>query len=206
MSRLTNTSRNLGWLLFLGLVVTPALAHNVEVSGDVAATFHLEPNHNPKAGEPAQTWFALTRKGGQIIPLEQCNCKLAVYSQPRSQDASPVLQPPLKATSTERYQGIPGAEIVFPKPGAYELELSGTPKAGANFKPFELKYPVTVAAGTPAPATTSPVAQLPSQSNQPGLQWQTAALAKLAVGIALFTLLTLGLLAIGWQRLKGKRN
>ena len=190
----------------MGLLVTPALAHNVEVSGDVAATFHLEPNHNPKAGEPAQTWFALTRKGGQIIPLEQCNCKLGVYSQPRSQKASPVLEPPLKAISTEGYQGIPGAAIVFPKPGAYELELSGTPKAGANFKPFQLKYPVTVVAGTAAPATTSPVAQLPSQSNPPGLQWQTTALAELAVGIALFTLLALGLLAIKWQRLKGKRN
>ncbi len=147
MYHLASTTKSLGWFLFLGLLISPALAHNVEVSGDVAATFHLEPNHNPKAGEPAQTWFALTRKGGQIIPLEQCNCKLAVYSQPRSQDASPVLQPPLRATSAERYKSIPGAEIVFPKPGAYELELSGTPKAGANFKPFKLKYNVTVAGG-----------------------------------------------------------
>jgi hypothetical protein len=55
------------------LTVNSVFAHEVEVSGDVAATFHLEPNHNPRAGEKSRVWFALTRKGGQIIPLEQCN-------------------------------------------------------------------------------------------------------------------------------------
>lgn len=196
MSHLASTTKSLGWFLFLGLLITPALAHNVEVSGDVAATFHLEPNHNPKAGEPAQVWFALTRKGGQIIPLEQCNCKLSVYSQPR-QDTSPVLEPPVKAISADGYQNIPGAEIVFPKVGAYEVELNGTPKAGANFKPFQLNYEVTVAAGSAASA-----AQLPSPSSQPRQpsgQWQTTA-------IALSTFLGLGILYVVLRQLKGKRR
>ena len=122
----------------------PTLAHEVEVSGDVAATFHLEPNHNPKAGETAQVWFALTRKGGAIIPLEQCNCKLAVYRQPRQAEDSPMMSPTLKAISAEKYQGIPGTDVVFPKAGSYELELSGTPKTEANFKPFKFSYSVTV--------------------------------------------------------------
>lgn len=196
MSHLASTTKSFGWFLFLGLLITPALAHNVEVSGDVAATFHLEPNHNPKAGEPAQVWFALTRKGGQIIPLEQCNCKLAVYSQPR-QDTSPVLEPPVKPISADGYQNIPGAEIVFPKVGAYEVELNGTPKAGVSFKPFQLNYEVTVAAGTPAP-----VAQLPNPSSplsQPSEQWPTTA-------IALSTFLGLGILGLGLRQLKGKRR
>jgi len=34
---------------------------------DVAAVFHIEPEHNPRAGKPSLTWFALTRKGGQLI-------------------------------------------------------------------------------------------------------------------------------------------
>lgn len=196
MSHLASTTKSFGWFLFLGLLITPALAHNVEVSGDVAATFHLEPNHNPKAGEPAQVWFALTRKGGQIIPLEQCNCKLAVYSQPRSQDTSPVLEPPVKPISADGYQNIPGAEIVFPKVGAYEVELNGTPKAGVDFKPFQLNYEVTVAAGAAASA-----AQLPNQSRQPSQpsgQWQTTA-------IALSTFLGLGILYVVLRQLKGKR-
>ena len=50
-------------------LISPAYSHEVEISGDVAATFHIEPNHNPKAGQTTQAWFALTRKGGTIIPL-----------------------------------------------------------------------------------------------------------------------------------------
>jgi hypothetical protein len=141
-------SRNLGWLLISALIVSPAAAHTVQVSGDVAATLHVEPNHNPKAGQQARAWFALTRKGGQIISLSQCNCQLAVYSQPRTQSSQPLIRPSLKAITAEKYQGIPGAEMVFPRAGAYELELSGTPKAGAKFRPFRLTYTVTVGAGT----------------------------------------------------------
>jgi hypothetical protein len=122
----------------------PTLAHEVEVSGDVAATFHLEPNHNPKAGETAQVWFALTRRGGAIIPLEQCNCKLAVYAQPRQAEDQPIMTPTLKAISAEKYQGIPGTDVVFPKAGSYKLELTGTPKKKSDFKPFKFSYSVTV--------------------------------------------------------------
>jgi len=125
--------------------VTPAIAHKVEISGDVGGTIHLEPNDNPQAGKATLTWIALTRKGGQTIPLQQCNCQLAVYAEPRQKNAAPLLKPSLKAVTAEKYQGIPGAEIVFPKPGAYQVKLKGTPKAGANFKPFQLNFDVTVA-------------------------------------------------------------
>ena len=156
MFPLSNKSKTLGLLVFLGLLVEAAipsapqlnsislLAHQVQVSGDVAATFHLEPNHNPRAGQPARVWFALTRRGGQIIPLEQCNCKLAVYPKNRKDGDKPLRQPPLKAVSAEKYQGIPGADIVFPKAGIYELDLSGRTQNKANFKPFKLTYTVTV--------------------------------------------------------------
>lgn len=127
--------------------VTPASAHKVEISGDVGGTIHLEPNDNPQAGKATLTWIALTRKGGQTIPLQQCNCQLAVYAEPRQQYATPLLQPSLRAVTAEKYQGIPGAEIVFPKPGAYQVELKGSPKAGANFKPFQLNFNVIVATG-----------------------------------------------------------
>ena len=156
MFRQSKKNKSLGLLVLLGLLVEAGIfpipqlnsisvwAHEVEVSGDVAATFHLEPNHNPRAGQPARVWFALTRRGGQIIPLEQCDCKLGVYTKGYKQGDKPLIQPPLKAISAERYKGIPGAEIVFPKAGIYELELSGTAKNKANFKPFKLTYTVTV--------------------------------------------------------------
>jgi hypothetical protein len=147
MSRLVKSYPLVAWILLLPLT-TPVLAHNIKVSGTVAATFHIEPNHNPKAGEPSQTWFALTYKGGTVIPLAQCDCKLAVHTKPHKEGEAPLLEPALKSLSTEQYQGIPSAEIIFPKPGEYELEISGKPKAGAKFQPFELSYTVTVLTGS----------------------------------------------------------
>ena len=121
----------------------PVVAHNVEISNEVAATFHIEPNHNPQAGKPTQAWFALTRRGGASIPLSQCNCDLKVYFVPRQNDQQPVLDPDLFALDVEKYQDIPGAEITFPQPGAYELEISGTAKDD-SFSPFKLAYTVNV--------------------------------------------------------------
>jgi hypothetical protein len=142
------------YLLFLSSLVIsitnlyPASAHKVEVAGDVGATLHIEPNDTPRAGEPSQAWFALTRRGGRVIPLSQCNCRLAVYAKPYQEGEPPLLEPQLEAVRAERYKGIPGAEVVFPKPGIYELQLNGKPISGARFKPFELKFEVTVAGGS----------------------------------------------------------
>lgn len=143
MFRLTS-KKHLAFLLISTLIAAPVAAHSVKVSGDVAATFHLEPGHNPKAGQRSQAWFALTRRGGGVIPLSQCNCQLAVYPEPRRQGSSPIMKPGLKAISADNYQGIPGADIVFPRAGTYELELRGTAKNGANFRPFTLSYTVNV--------------------------------------------------------------
>jgi hypothetical protein len=147
MSRLAKSYPLFAWTVLLPLA-TPALAHNIKVSGNVAATFHIEPNHNPKAGEPSQTWFALTHKGGTVIPLAQCDCKLAVHAESHQEGEAPLLEPVLKPLFTEQYQGIPSTEIVFPKPGEYKLEISGKPTGGAKFKPFKLSYKVTAIAGS----------------------------------------------------------
>lgn len=138
------SKRNLGLLLLTTLIAAPVAAHTVKVSGDVAATFHITPSHNPKAGQLSQAWFALTRRGGVTIPLSQCNCQLAIYPEPHKEGSAPIMKPSLKAISAEQYQGMPGADIVFPQAGNYELELSGTAKNGANFRPFTLSYTVNV--------------------------------------------------------------
>ncbi|MEH2141648.1 hypothetical protein [Nostoc sp.] len=141
------------YLLFLSCLVIsitnlyPAAAHQVEVAGDVGGTLHVEPNDNPRAGEPSQVWFALTRRGGRVIPLSQCNCQLAVYAEPYAAKEPPLLEPQLESVTAERYKGIPGAEVVFPKPGIYELQLNGKPVSGGRFKPFKFKFEVTVAGG-----------------------------------------------------------
>jgi hypothetical protein len=151
-------SQTFNLALLLTLFVPSALAHNVEVTGEIAGTWHVEPDHNPKAGESAKVWVALTRKGGEVLPFDQANCQMAVYEQPHVEGTQPVLQPSLKAIKADQYQGIPGADLVFPKPGLYEMELSCKPKTEGTFAAFEMSSEVTVAAGVaqPTPAATEP--------------------------------------------------
>ena len=87
-------------------------AHNVEISEDIACTFHISPNHNPKVGKSSVVWFALTRKGGKSIPFNECNCQLNVYAEPRNSNSKPIMNPKLKGINTEQHQDIPGTEII----------------------------------------------------------------------------------------------
>jgi hypothetical protein len=139
-----NLGKNLGWLLFFVLMSTPVAAYTEKVSQDVGGMLHIEPNDNPQAGKTTQAWIILTRKGGKLIPLKECNCQIAIYRQPHKKGDAPLLKPQLKALSKERHKDIPGAEIVFPKAGAYDLELRGTAKSGSNFRPFKLLYTINV--------------------------------------------------------------
>ena len=138
-------------LLLSTLFSTPALAHNIRTNADVGVTFHIEPDHSPRAGESSRAWFALTRQGGELIPLSECDCELKVYLESASSSDEPILNPTLIAISPEKYQNIPGANLVFPQPGIYQLELTGKPTQEGNFAPFQVSYPVTVNPGVTTP-------------------------------------------------------
>ncbi|MFM2061690.1 MAG: hypothetical protein RLZZ507_1360 [Cyanobacteriota bacterium] len=186
-------------LLFLSFTSLPvASAHTVKISGDIGGTIHIEPNDNPRAGEAAQTWFALTRKGGKVLPLKECNCQLAIYAEPHTPGEPALLEPPLKPVDAERYQGIPGAEITFPKPGVYELQLSGKPATDASFRPFELKFQVTVAAGKAVAATQA--GENVTEINQQ--QTAAKALAQPIIIVAIF-LLSIGIVVFLVQTMRG---
>ncbi|WP_200892259.1 hypothetical protein [Aliterella atlantica] len=195
---------SLGWVLFLCASISlPVNAHETERTGNVGATLHIEPDDSPRAGETALTWFALTQRGGKIIPLEQCNCQLALYPKPHQEGTAPLQQPQLKAVSVSRYENIPGADITFPAAGAYELELTGAPKAGANFPAFKLEFDVNVAPGAaapsasaaPVPAATTPVAE--SSDRQP--TWLTPA-------IAIAVILTPAIAWLVWRNLNANQK
>jgi hypothetical protein len=209
-----------------GLFALPGLAHKTEVSGDVAGIWHLEPNHSPKAGEPSQVWVALTQQGGRVIPLDQCDCRLAVYEGGQNEDA-PVLQPELEPVSAESFQGIPGAEVTFPEIGEYRLVLTGSPEGEATFSPFELTYTTVVAAGrdrtTNSATQTEPVesaAPLNKPSNleapktvatqETGTQTKTPSTAANSANRAILwlaggTCFALALLTIGALRLRAQQ-
>lgn len=176
--------------MILASLAPAAIAHNIQVDGTIGATFHIEPNHNPRAGEPATAWFALTKAGGELLGFAQCDCRLQVYNRAANPD-TPVLTPPLKAIAAEQYSDIPGAEIVFPQAGIYELEISGSPKSGTEFEPFALTYSVTVSPGkpveTPAPAVSSaPATPTPDRPSGGVARWTAIAASGLIGAIALW--------------------
>lgn len=127
-----------------------AIAHQVELAEDVGATLHIEPNDTPRAGEKVLAWFALTQRGGQSIPLSDCNCQIHVYAH--SDKENPIATPTPEPVSSEGYQNIPGAQFTFPEVGAYRLTISGHPRGNGRFSPFDLAFDVTVAAGSSANA------------------------------------------------------
>jgi hypothetical protein len=135
----------------------------------------------------------LTRKGGEVLPFDQANCQMAVFEQPHVEGTQPVLQPQLKAIAADQYQGIPGADLVFPKPGLYEMELSCKPKTEGGFEAFEMSSEVTVAAGVtqPSPLAASPTATPEPAKSEPSNGY---GLAIWGLGIATAMLLILRVL------------
>lgn len=157
----------------------PALAHKVKTSDEIGATLHVEPADRARTNEQTVVWFALTQKGGQTVPLSQCQCQLQVLQMPGKKS---VMQPALRSITAEKYQGIPSATVLFKQPGAYVLELSGQPQAGAKFQPFKLQFDLTVA---PGQAVSTPVKS--SQAEPFRMIWALLIPAVLLVGtIALF--------------------
>jgi hypothetical protein len=176
----------LGSFLFLSLA-SPVAAHNIKTDRGVGATFHIEPNHNPRAGEQSRAWFALTHEGGKSIPLEECNCQLSVRLQSSDRNNRSIANPPLKAVTAEEYKNIPGADIVFSQAGIYDLEIRGTPKGNADFEPFKLSYSVTVLPGKEKPQEKENRAAQPTQESKApvvdrsGWQGVTIAIASVAL-------------------------
>jgi hypothetical protein len=148
----------------ISCLTLPVMAHKVKTSNEIGATLHVEPADRPRTNEQTIIWFALTQKGGQTVPLSDCQCQLQVLQLPSKKS---VIQPALRSINAEKYQGIPSATVFFQQPGAYLLELSGQPQAGANFQPFKLQFDVTVAQGKP----TTPSAEAATSygsTNSPG--------------------------------------
>ena len=138
-----------------------AAAHQVEIADDIGGTLHIEPSDTPRAGEEALVWVALTRQGGDTIQLAECDCQMAVYTQPKQSDVAPILSPALSAVASEGYQGIPGANVTFPTVGLYTIAISGSPKQADDFSPFELAFDVTVAAGHSSSESATDSATVP---------------------------------------------
>jgi hypothetical protein len=117
------------------------IAHEVRTSQNVGATIHIEPNDRPIAGQKSTIWIGLTKRGGEIIPYAKCNCRMEVRSLSDRSIKFTVANP---LAIIERYLGLPSLEVTFPQVGRYELKLSGSPRDGEDFAPFELTFTTNV--------------------------------------------------------------
>jgi hypothetical protein len=126
-------------LIMIG--TTAAIAHEVRTSQEVGGTIHIEPNDRPIAGKKSTIWVALTKRGGEIIPYAKCNCRMDVRSLSDRSIKFTVANP---LAIIERYLGLPSLEVTFPQVGRYELKLSGSPRDGEDFAPFELTFTTNV--------------------------------------------------------------
>ena len=117
------------------------IAHEVRTSQEVGGTIHIEPNDRPVAGKKTTIWVALTKRGGEIIPYGTCNCRMEVRSL---SDRSIRFTVGNSLAIIERYLGLPSLEVTFPQVGRYELKLSGSPRDGEDFAPFELTFTTNV--------------------------------------------------------------
>jgi hypothetical protein len=123
------------------MATTEAIAHEVRTSQEVGGTIHIEPNDRPIAGKKSTIWVALTKRGGEIIPYAKCNCRMEVRSLSDRSIKFTVASP---LAIIERYLGLPSLEVTFPQVGRYELKLSGSPRDGEDFAPFELTFTTNV--------------------------------------------------------------
>jgi hypothetical protein len=188
------------WTIAFISFANPVIAHNIQIAGDIAGTWHIEPNHSPKAGETGLVWVVLTRKGGKILPITEASCQMGVYSKPRKAGDSLILQPTIRAINAEGYQGIPGADIVFPKIGLYQLELNCQPKKEGDFRAFELKYDVIVTTATEI-KTSQPEKKIANTTTS-----KEEKVERNLPMLALAGLLGLGIVGIIIQRMAGRKN
>jgi len=131
----------------LALSLTPALAHEIERDGNVAALLHTDPDDAPRVAAPTTVFFELNQRGGRPILLSQCTCTLSVYAGSERPGSKPLSRGVLKQGKGEVL-----SSVTFPVVGAYTLVLQGKPKTGSAFSPFKLSWAIradTTASGKP---------------------------------------------------------
>lgn len=111
---------------------------NIDRGAGVAGTWHIEPNHNPRANQPALVWVVVTRRGGQQISMADLRCQLLVFRLPKRGDR-PLQTLPVRSIDAENFRGIPSAKVTFPQQGRYQLSLQCS-----RPQPFQLTYETIV--------------------------------------------------------------
>jgi hypothetical protein len=121
-----------------------ALAHETHSSEGITAQLHIDPNDHPIVGQEAKFYFSFQDPEGNFH-LDQCDCTITLLKDSVEIDKQPVN---ISDSAFATLGSTPVYSHTFAEPGTYELELTGNPKNGAIFRPFELDYDIQTQAGT----------------------------------------------------------
>jgi hypothetical protein len=122
-----------------------AFAHELEADGGISALLHVEPNDDPIAGQKATLKLYFSDDTGKFNTKE-CDCSLMIL-----RDAHVVHRLRLTPTSSS----VAEVSYEFKDAGAYDIQVTGKPTAGDNFKAFELKYELKVTPDKTKPSGSS---------------------------------------------------
>jgi hypothetical protein len=142
------------WLAGAAILICwaqPSLAHTLETHSTVGALFHIDPNDEPIAGQPATIYIELQDKSAKLTPAN-CNCKLVISLQDKEIFNDFLFKNDAASLATQ----VP---FVFPKAGVYTVSIEGEP--AAEIEPFDLDYETQVKLNTSLAATNEPGASKP---------------------------------------------
>jgi hypothetical protein len=125
-------------LLLVLLSSTQAFAHVLETDGPIGAVFHVSPDDDPIAGEPADFFFEFKDRENRFTP-SQCDCTVAI-----SQHNEEIFVSSLTAHSTDPNLESASFSFTFPQKDIYTITITGKPMDGKAFTPFTLKYDLRV--------------------------------------------------------------
>lgn len=130
-------------IAILFLLPQTSLAHTLENVRSIGAVLHVNSDDNPVVRQPATLVFSMSDQEN-LFNAKQCACTLNIKRGEENLGSLDVT-----AVSLDKLE----LGYTFPEPGVYTLTLSGIPKDGAIFKPFELPFELRVerteeAAGT----------------------------------------------------------
>lgn len=126
-------------LVVLGLIYSPAQAHDAVNAGNVQMTWHTDTNERLQVN--ADTTLSMWLKvEGKPLTLSQCRCTLLLYAgevNPRVRPTVLKLQP--------GQDGEWNALVTVTQAGPYSLLLDGKPLNLSDFAPFRMPLKLTAA-------------------------------------------------------------
>jgi len=123
----------------VGLLWLPAtsFAHTYASDGPIRVLLHTDPDDNPPTHNPTELNFTVFDETNQFLG-SNCNCVVTVT------DGGTTILKQTIFRDNSADKNVAAVAVTFPQLGTYNVNISGQPKPGSSFHPFNLNYRVPV--------------------------------------------------------------